>query len=64
MNRFASISAEEVEDILSNKDAKNTSKGTDFAWAILMAYLRSKQIEVNFETVSITHLDEILGRLG
>ena len=52
MERFASISETELEEIVDQEDAPNTKKATTFARNILMTYCSSNNLD--FTQISAT----------
>ena len=62
MDRFANISNEQLDQLLKDKDAKNTIKQTEMHSKTFSDYLRFKDIHIAFETVSKETLDAVLSR--
>ena len=60
MSRFTSISPEEMERIILNKDAKNTKKQMETFFATLTDYLVQKRITFSFKTASKEDIDRTL----
>ena len=60
--RFADLSASDYEELLSNKDSKNTQKSTKIAANLLRDYLREKNSDINFEDLDKSSLAAILAK--
>ena len=58
--RFASLSEEELQVIVSNKDSNNTKKSTSVSVNILRDYLLEKNEDIHFETLCNKDLDNLL----
>ena len=48
MERFASISEEEINNILTEKDSTNTKKATSVAWNTFLQYCKEKDFGIDF----------------
>ena len=62
MDRFASVSSEEIDDIIQNKDAKNSLKQMQVFFTTLTDYCRHKKIDCSFETASAHEICDVLSR--
>jgi len=60
--RFASVTDDDIETLVANKDSKNTKKATKSAVAVFEQYLKAKKICCRFETVTPPELNDILKR--
>ena len=60
MSRFASLSEEEIENIISDKDAKRTKKATEQSWSVLKSYCEEKQIDLNIHNITKQELNDLL----
>ena len=61
MARFASVSDDDVEKLLADKFAKNTSNSTTVAWNVFSSYLREREREeIDLKTCNKNELDIIL----
>lgn len=59
-NRFADATEEDVFNILTNINLKNTNKSTKFAIKLLCDYCSSKNWNVDFENMDINELKTLL----
>ena len=59
---FASLNSGDLEEILIEKDSKNTKCSTETAVKLFKVYLREKELPKNFEAVSASTLDDQLTR--
>ena len=62
--RFASVTDDDIETLVANKDSKNTKKATKSAVAVFEQYLKAKKICCKFETVTPAELNDILMWFG
>ena len=58
--RFASVTKEEYEEILRNKDSEATRKSTEKAVKLLRTYLHEKGQSEEFEKLTKAELDSVL----
>ena len=59
-SRFANVNEESYEELLKEKDAKNTQRATVVAWNAFLTYVREKGIDFDEGTVDKPHLNDIL----
>ena len=59
MARFASITAEGVDELIKEKDAKNTQRATVTAWNAFLSYVKEKGIHFD-GNVDKTYMNEVL----
>ena len=62
MSRFASVSSDEIDNIIQNKDAENTRKQMEVFFSTLKDYMRQKNIYCSFETAPKEEIDNILAK--
>ena len=60
--RLASVSGEDFEELLKNKDAEDTLKATKQAVHVLSAYLTKENLLTNFERVDKLTLASVLSK--
>ena len=60
MERFASISEEEINNILREKDSTNTKKATSVAWNTFLQYCKEKDFGIDFGNETKENINEIL----
>ena len=60
--RFASLTDEEIQHILDEKDSANSLKGSHTSFGTLMKYYKEKHIDFDGKTVSKEELNNILRR--
>ena len=60
MALFADVSEEDIDFLISEKDAKHTKKATEQSWRVLTSYCEEKSITLNIETVSKIGLNNLL----
>ena len=61
--RFGTVSEQEFNRILTEKDAINTRKATESAVRTILAYLKENDLPIDFETLSKPDLDKLLSKL-
>ena len=59
-SRFATINEEQLNKILTEKDAKNTKRATDSSIRTFKSYLREKNYDEDFEDLPNEQIDAIL----
>ena len=52
----------QFNEIIENKDAKNTKKQTEISYNILRSYINQKKIKINVETASKQEIDDLLSQ--
>ena len=62
MSRFAVISQEKREQLIADKDAKNTKRATKVAWNALQSWLQARKKAMDPATISKEDLDELLAQ--
>ena len=60
MERFAVIDEKQIQNILDDKNSKNTKKATEASFNILCTYLKARKIEFNFTNVNKSELNDVL----
>ena len=60
MSRFATVSSEELSEIIENKDAKNTKKQTKHLYNILSCYIEQKRIDIDMKTATKSEINNLL----
>lgn len=58
--RFASLSEQDFDKLITEKDSKNTRRATDFAVKTFQAYLSEKGENTEFEAAEPSRLDCLL----
>ena len=53
MSRFGSVSREDLNNLVGDKDAPTTKKATEQSWRVFEAYCKENGIEFNMETVIV-----------
>ena len=61
-SRFATVTAEELEEIIENKDAKNTKKQTETLYNVLRTYIDQKKIKIDLKTATKREIDDVLAK--
>jgi hypothetical protein len=61
--RFRTVSEQEFNRILTEKDAKNTRRATESAVRTFRTYFKAKDLPIDFETLSKPDLDNLLKKL-
>lgn len=59
MYRFATLTSEEIDEIVTGKHAENTKKLTDKIFTILVSYCKEKNITLDEKNITKQELDEI-----
>ena len=62
MARFATVSDEQLRQIITDKDANETKKQTEIFWNILLNYCREKSLSFDPNTITKENLDKLLGK--
>ena len=62
MSRFPVVSKEKRDQIIADKDAKNTKKATKVAWNAFSCWLNARKITMDPSLVTKEELDEILAQ--
>ena len=62
MSRFAVISQEKREQLIADKDAKNTKRATKVAWNALQSWLQARKKAMDPATISKEDLDQLLAQ--
>lgn len=58
--RFASLTDDNLSNILKEKDSLNTRKATDRSVRLFKKYLQEKELDQEFENYTLQELDEVL----
>ena len=48
MSRFATVSEDQLDEILKNKNAVNTTKAMNVAWKVFTSYIDAKRLTPEF----------------
>ena len=60
--RFSSLNGEQFQQLIIDKDAKNTKKATAFAINAFQAYLKEKNEDEQFDSMTKAKLDGVLAK--
>ena len=60
MSRFAVVDEQAIQDIIADKNSKNTKKATNVAWTIFADYMKEKNINIDLDIVTKVYLNELL----
>ena len=62
MARFASLSEEELQTLLLEKDAARTRQATEKCWRVFLAYCREKNVTFKLKSISKSELHVLVNR--
>ena len=60
MDRFATASEKDLDNLMHDKDSKNTHLSTENSWNVFTSYLRAKSLPIDVESISKVEMNDIL----